>query len=235
MVHGFACGTCCLELNVGLELHTSPSTDTDEHQRLAGDHLSGLRSTTLPAFTFGDYNTPFKWAGEDAVPYADVGKTRLLLDCAREFDFAPVPPVPEQRNQPTSRPRRKGVVGNQIDAIFAKRGRVGFYSIATDSCYQTGTHHDALCLHLRLQKTGHVVSRVRTGKHVIKEPVKCPQYVNQDVLVELARRHTCPPQSTAYDSQQAKALFRTAKRTKDRQDWKRPFARRRQDRDTWET
>ena len=221
------------EMWVG-SMYIAPHEPMVAHQTLVREHLERLPATTHPVLSFGDANAAIKWKGCPPVPLGEGGKGTMFVDVGMEFGYTLVPPGEEQRDQPTSRPRNKGVRGNQIDFCLAKNARTQHMRIVTDSCYAVGTDHDAITVEVDVAVRVVHRRRLRAGCRVLKGSLPPTSYVDHQTLKDLAASNTCPPSTKAYkDSPATKTLFSMARHSRSSQDWIRALRSRQADRSHW--
>ena len=216
--------------------YVPPHYSTGDLQQAAQDHQAVLPATHLPVLLFGDTNAQLKWVPEldAATPYGEDSKGRALLDTLHHRGLRVVPPKEGQLHQPTSRPRKEGVVGKAIDWAAVKHTVCDRVQIMTDSCYHMGTDHDMLVVKFFMHCQTQTQRRIRTGKRVLRSKIPKIGKVDQEILKGLAARHTAAPTGQGYrDTTEVKKLFQAAKQSRAAADWKVALRARRQGHMEW--
>ena len=220
------------EIWVG-SVYLAPHLTTGEMQAGLEEQMRKLPGTTLPVFLAGDANAALKWSAQRPTCYGTESKSRALLDTLATRRFRVLPPVEAQLHQATSRPRKETATGRAIDWIACLHTEASEIQICTDSCFDIGTDHDLLISTLLLTPAQRQ-PRLQSGRRLVRSTPVLQSHLDQEVLQHLARTHTSVPKGASYkDDSHTKALFRMAKQSKCRQDWKRALRARKEGLQKW--
>ncbi|CAE7390465.1 unnamed protein product [Symbiodinium sp. CCMP2592] len=190
------------------------------------------------AVLLADFNTQLKWAsagGSVGKPQPTTGRADYLTSELETRGYQLCPPKPPQWDVPTSRPRRRGARGRQIDGVAVATFPVTEILIESKSYEQIGGDHDRLHFSLLLSTKGEPVGQdtCTRPRQVCGEPGPQSSFT-QATLEDLARRFTRPSPGKRYrDPAAVKQLYRTAKRDGGEQAWKEAHKARRMARDLW--
>ena len=218
-------------------VHLSQGVSCNDHTREMEEALQLLPATTLPCVLGCDGNASLKWLtgphGE-ALSYGADLKADNLLGTLGEHGFGVVAPGEEQLHTPTSRPRRDGVSGHQIDFIAVKHVHAEVAHIHVDSYKALDGDHDFVTSCLATGCRRQVRERVDTRPRKVVGVVPTQTYVNQEVFKELAQQYTSPHQSSGYrDPADVKTLFHMARHSRRKEDWKTALRARKRARSRW--
>ena len=159
----------------------------------------------------------------------------MMIDVLEEFGYRWQVLRDDQVGQPSSRLRKSDAVGSQIDFIATKHADITPVNILTDTCFHIGTDHDMLQVEARF-RSAKALPRIRTGRRVLVSKPTFPQHLDQEIMQNLAQKHTKAPRSSGYkDSEATKVCFRVARRCKTAEAWKRALMSRKEDRARWAT
>ena len=217
-------------------LHLPPGLTQADYHAEAAEYFTRLPRNAARVVFQGKINASFSWAHS---PTADTaagndGKALLFLGLLFQQGLLTAAPSRAQQALPTSRPRQEAKTGSRID-LFASRGLLQRgVRIFPESCLSLGTDHDLQegCFALRGTRA---VSRPPTRARVWVGGVDKIDRLDQQALVDLAKRCTKPKPSVAYkDSKRTKDALKHARVTKSREAWKQALALRRVDRRQWE-
>ncbi|CAE7809873.1 RTase, partial [Symbiodinium sp. CCMP2592] len=130
--------------------HFTPGLTVQKHEQEVLEFLKGRPSDGRPVLLQGDSNAHLGWvAGSGAVEALGLeGKSIMMLDQFSAAGIRLCPPPSRQFPTPTSRPRREGCEGHQID--FGATKGVPLY-IHEDSYMLQGTDHELLELRFWLR------------------------------------------------------------------------------------
>ena len=215
-------------------LSTGVTADTTADE--AAQYFALLPATTLPTLCAMDLNTHLYWTGPTGHP------TLLPRDSRADYLAAEIStaglkalgPTEEQRETPTSKPRRQNCRGYQIDGILYKHATCSQMLIEVDSYKQIGGDHDRVYTSLSLRKIkGPVLPPTTRPRYVTGQLPSLP-YLDQDTVEALATTYTRPKRGTQYkDPPHVKTCYQIAKQSNLAEDWKRAHKLRREARDIW--
>ena len=133
------------ELWIGT-FHFTQGCTQDQHATEVSSFLAGLPATTHPVIVAGDANASVQWSVADGeiFPYGVAGKTHNMLGLIQGAGFRFCPPRADQLDTPTSRPRKAGDQGHQIDLFACKHVDLEAVHIHVDSHRVLGSDHDLL-------------------------------------------------------------------------------------------
>ena len=215
-------------------LSTGVTADVTDEEML--DVVRSLPATDLPVLLAGDFNSALKWGWlEDRIQIVPNNqKTQFVSSRLAERHIELRPPGDDQLHQPTSRPRRRGARGNQIDGV-ASRGQLGLeWRILVDSCRQIGTDHERGHGHIWLGR-GKEGQLSPTGPRQVVRQVPELGHLDQATLEQVARDFTRPRRSAGYkDPPEVKRAWKHAKVQRTTQAWKAAMAARRTARQQWQ-
>ena len=208
------------------------------HARDVHEFLRAQPPTTLPVLIGGVANAEIKWGGDEGMtplPYSLEAKGDYMIGAFMEAGLQMTAPAPDQWHVPTSRPRKTGDKGRQIDGVGGKHTRKREAFIMQDSYMYAGTDHDAVV---------QVVEVVRPGKRGFRRPHTAPRRVvkhlwlpktlNQPALEQLAEETTAPYPSTSYrDPPEVRRLLQLARQRKCASDWKQALRARAEAKRQW--
>ena len=187
-----------------------------------------------------DFNTKLSWsggAGKVGQLRSTCGRTDNVLSEVETHGFQFCAPKPEQWETPTSRPRRAGAKGRQIDGMAVRSLPKSDISIDEKSYMEIGGDHD------RIRATVGVAEHLSKGRaqqptrpRIVTRDPGTHHHFDQAVMEELALTHTRPKPGQRYrDPDSVKALYKQAKREGTEVSWKRAHRARREARDLWHT
>ena len=224
------------ELWVG-SVYLAPHLCTLDMQQYLIELCDKLPATLHPVYLAGDTNAPLKWLVEHerVSPFGLESKPRTLLDTLHSYGFQIIPPREDQTHCPTSRPRKAEVEGRVIDWIACKRARCQHIQVCVDSSKGMGADHDCLLVSTSMETPmWKPERRIKSGRRAVRSTPTLPPLLNQKALEEIAHRHTGPPPKATYKEDRGiRALFRTARQSRDPRDWKQAFRARREGYRRW--
>ena len=225
-----------LECWVG-SVHLSQGVPCSDHTRELQEALDLLPATTLPCLLGCDGNASLKWvtgAQGEALPYGEDLKADNLLGTLREYGFGMVPPGQEQFHTPTSRPRKEGASGHQIDFLAVKHVGADVARIHVDSFKSMDGDHDFVSACLQTRRTKPRRERVDTRPRKVVGTIPTQHVVDQVSIAALAEQYTSPHQSQGYrDPADVRTLFDMARHSCQKEDWKKAQQARRKARAQW--
>ena len=185
-----------------------------------------------------DFNTRMAWSrggGSRGQFRPTSGRADNLLSEVEGKGFQFCAPKECQWDTPTSRPRRTGARGKQIDGAAVMGMPLPHLLIEERSYTQIGGDHDRISLKLELAAKGRAPQTAATGPRIVTGSLPSLSEVDQNTLMQLARDHTKPKPGSRYrDPPQVKQMYRTAKRLGGEERWKAAHKARRQARDLWQ-
>ena len=225
-----------MEVWVGA-VHLGQGLSCRDHTREIEEAMDILPATTLPCVLGCDGNAALRWVEGPqghVVPYGEDLKADNMLGTLSERGFRVVGPPPEQFHAPTSRPRREGSVGHQIDFLAVKHAHMPAVHIHVDSFKSIDGDHDFVSGRLTTEHARRRVKRVDTRPRRVTEQIPTQTVLDQTTMVQLAEQYTQPRQSRGYrDPPDVKVLFQMAKHGGQKSDWKQAQAARRRARAKW--
>ena len=185
-----------------------------------------------------DFNTKMAWSrgGGGARGYfrPTSGRADNLLAEMESRGLQLCPPGEDQWDTPTSRPRRTGARGRQIDGVAISGVPLKCFDIEEKTYTHIGGDHDRLSLTVEIAGKGVGPSTATTGPRIVSGPLPSLVEVDQEILMKLAREHTKPKPGARYqDPPEVKQLYREAKRHGGEDRWKAAHKARRQAHDQW--
>ena len=143
-------------------------------------------------------------------------------------------PGQAQWDTPTSRPRRRGASGRQIDGVATKGTRHPQVEICENSYRQIGGDHDRLRVVLPLAGIGPPDQTLDTRPRVLAADIPPQPGLNQTRVEQLAAQYTKPYPDRRYrDPQAVQKAFREARLQNTESAWKTAQLARRKARDDW--
>ena len=227
-----------VELWVG-SLHLSQGVSGREHTKEIVDAMSLLPPTTLPCVLGCDGNASLRWADRGlgiVTPYGEDLKAENMLGTLGGYGFEVVPPRGGQLSTPTSRPRKDGVQGHQIDFVAVKRACVDCVRVHVDSFKTIDGDHDFLSTTMHVNRPTQRKDRVDARPRVVVDgPIPTQRTLDQTKLAALAQRYTKPKQGEGYrDPADVKTLFAIAKHGGLKEDWKKAQQARKKAKQRWD-
>ena len=226
-----------VEMWVGSARLSTGVTDditADEVQELIALRPPNPRLVVLMA----DFNTKMAWGrggGSRGHFRPTSGRADNLLSEVEGKGFQFCAPKEGQWDTPTSRPRRTGARGKQIDGAAVMGMPLPHLFIEEKSYIQIGGDHDRLYLNLELAAKGKAPQMAATGPRIVTGSLPSLSEVDQSTLMKLARDYTKPKPGSRYrDPPQVKQMYQTAKRLGGEERWKAAHKARRQARDLWQ-
>ena len=148
------------------------------------------------AVLLGDLNTRLTWSsgtGQLGQVRPSNGRADYLVSEVESRQFQLCPPKPAQWGTPTSRPRRAGAKGRQIDGITVRSFPLAEVHIEEKSFTQIGGDHDRAFATVALPRSEgvHDTERPTRPRMVTRNP-DTQTIVNQHTLEHLAKTHTRP-------------------------------------------
>ena len=217
-------------------LYLAPHLNTTDMQGYLIEHMDKLPATTMPVYLSGDSNAALHWGTlEDTLfPFGHESKAKTLIDTLQCYGYALTPPRMSQRYQATSRPSRDDAQGHVIDWIACKHAACSSVTICTNSSKEMGTDHD--CLRISTSLKGRTSKpRIVSGPRVMKTQPRLCDHVDQEVLKDMAVKHTARPTTARYrDDGVTKQLFKIAKSSRKADDWKRALRSRKEVYQKWQ-
>ena len=184
-----------------------------------------------------DFNTRLAWSrggGDRGQLRPTTGRADNLLAELESKGLQLCPPTQSQWETPTSRPRRAGARGRQIDGAAIHGAPLPHTTIEEKSYTHIGGDHDRLYLKLELAPKGRVLTTVATGPRILTGSLPSLPEIDQEELMKLARSHTRPKPGARYkDPAEVKQRYLEAKRLGGEARWKAAHKARRQARDKW--
>ena len=219
--------------------HLSQGASGATHRLETTEALNLLPATTLPCILGWDGNAELTWAADVVQGVAAVGgnlKAESMVGQLQEKGFSIVSPVEGMFHTPTSRPRKPGAVGHQIDFLAVKHAAADRAVIRVDSYVSIDGDHDIVECKLDVQKQrGGCKKKTDTRPRVVVGEIPPQEMMSQERIKHLAQTHTKPRAGTAYrDPSHVVDLFRAAKHSHSKEDWKRAHKARREARSKWE-
>ena len=185
-----------------------------------------------------DFNTRMAWSrggGSRGCFRPTSGRADNLLAEVEGKGLQLCPPGENQWDTPTSRPRRAGARGRQIDGAAIAGAPLTCISIDEKSYAQIGGDHDRISLKLEISGRKGGPQTVATGPRIVTGSLPSLTEVDQDILMQLAKQHTKPKPGTRYqDPPEVKRMYREAKRQGGEAKWKAAHKARRQAHDQWQ-
>ena len=213
-----------VEIWVGT-FHFTQGCSQDQHYAEVSTFLSGLPATTHPVVIAGDTNAAVQWSvdGEGITPFGGNGKSLNMLGAVQGAGYRFCQPSLQQLETPTSRPRKAGDRGHQIDLAACKHVAFDHLHIHVDSCFALGSDHDMVSVLFNLAREGRPFTRPRK---VVAELPKVSE-VNQQILEDLSQHFTKPAAGARYkDPPEVRS-------TRNRQVWKQALQARCKARGEW--
>ena len=184
-----------------------------------------------------DYNTRLNWSaggGQRGHVRPASGRADNLVTELEGRGLQLCPPCESQWHVPTSRPRREGAKGRQIDGAATAGFPTPNVYIEERSYRQIGGDHDRLYLDIALPCRDRETMTTATRPRMVVAQLPSLEQVDQHTLMQLARDHTRPKPGTRYrDPPEVKDYYRQAKQSGSETDWKRAHKARRSARDRW--
>ena len=190
------------------------------------------------AVLLSDFNTRLTWsagAGRIAQPSPSCGRADYLVSEIETQHFLMCGPPVQQWDTPTSRPRRAGARGKQIDGAAVRSLPRAETHIEEKSFRQIGGDHDRIHLTIAMARGGGGPPPDQsTRPRIVSREPKPQPYLDQQIMEKLARTHTRPLPGNRYrDPEHVKKLYQKAKKTGCEQDWKEAHKARRTAQDQW--
>ena len=211
------------ELWVGT-FHFTQGCTQDQHSAEVAAFLSGLPATTHPVVIAGDMNAAVQWSvdKEGITPFGVTGKTLNMLGAVQGAGYRFCQPSLQQMGTPTSRPRKSGDQGHQIDLAAYKHVTFDHLHIHVDSCYALGSDHDMVSVFFSLPTGSRPPRPQRVNTRARKVITKLPRVteVNQQILEDLALHFTKPSAGAKYKEPPGGCWHVSACQECDRQAWK---------------
>ncbi|CAE7866414.1 unnamed protein product [Symbiodinium sp. KB8] len=203
----------------------------------ANEVLSLRPPTALPSILLADFNTQLKWtkaAGERGQALPTTGRADYLFSELERRRYRLHPPGMTQWETPTSRPRRRGARGRQIDGVASSRTRGSVINIAEGSYKEIGGDHDRVHAVFSLGPCPVQHSQGSTKPRTVVGEIPIQMCLNQTKVQQLAESFTRPRKGMRYrDPSQVKVAFRRARQLGTEDAWKEAHRARRQARDEW--
>ncbi|CAE7940376.1 unnamed protein product, partial [Symbiodinium necroappetens] len=203
----------------------------------AHDVLSLRPPTALPSVILADFNTQLKWtraAGERGQIMPTTGRADYLQSELERRRYHMHPPGAAQWDTPTSRPRRRGVRGRQIDGVASCGTRRAEVHIAEGSYKEIGGDHDRVHATMNLGPRPPPDHQSTTKPRAVIGEIPVQLCLNQTRIQQLAEAFTQPRKGQRYrDPAEVKSAFRTARLLGTEQAWKSAQQARRKARDEW--
>ena len=207
---------CSARLSTGV----TDDVTADECQRL----LCLRPPTGLPSVILADFNTQLRWtgaAGRFGQPLPTSGRADFLMAELEKVGYGLRAPAPEQWNVPTSRPRRRGALGRQIDGVATKGTRRPDVVICEGSYKQIAGDHDRLEISLPVGRTSPMNVALDTRPRASTGKIPPQTGLNQTRIEQLAVEFTRPYVGKRYrDPAAVKRAFREARRENTEEAWK---------------
>ncbi|CAE7706713.1 unnamed protein product [Symbiodinium sp. CCMP2592] len=214
---------------------------TDDRAAEEAQQLLQLKPTSPhPVILLADFNMKLRWTGEandrgQVMP--TTGRADLVVAELERQGLTLRAPGPDQWLTPTSRPRRSGARGHQIDGVATAGTQHPAVRIIEKSYRQIGGDHDRIAVRLSVPQS-HQDDRPKVytrPRCVVSRPEQVLS-INQSTIHSIALRHTAPrPGQRYHDPPEVKRLYRVAKREGSEQTWKTAHRARRSARDQWWT
>ena len=193
--------------------------------------------TSLPSVVLADFNTPLRWtrsAGAHGQMMPTSGRADYLLSEMERRRYQLHAPGEGQWETPTSRPRRRGVRGKQIDGVATCGTRRATVHIEEGSFRQIGGDHDRVHVTLDLGPRPLPALQSTTRPRCVTGEIPPQVCLKQKRMEQLAEQVTQPKRGQRYrDPGPVKAAFRRARVQGSERAWKDAQAARRKARDEW--
>ena len=178
------------------------------------------------AVLLGDFNTRLTWsagAGRVGQVRPSNGRADYVVSEVESKQFQFCPPVPAQWMTPTSRPRRAGANGRQIDGAATRGLPRTELRIEEKSYMHIGGDHDRVYITVPFSRNpGAVEADQSTQPRMVTRNPQTQSVISQQTLEHLAKTHTRPYPGRRYrDPNHVKSMYRRAKVSGDEQLWKR--------------
>ena len=156
-------------------------------------------------------------------------KARYISNALEDGGTAPIHPPVAQLRTPTSRPRKRTAVDNQIDGIAGKNGHEIDWHILEESYVEINTDHERCRGGLVTKGARAKVWHADTGPRVMTGPIPPQHRMDQEQLETLAEKYTGKRKTESYrDPERVKRAWREARRSRTAAAWKEAY-RQRQD------
>ena len=199
--------------------------------------LSLRPPTSLPSIVLADYNTRLAWtgaAGAHGQPLPTTGRADYLFSELERRGYQLHGPGREQWATPTSRPRRRGARGHQIDGVCTHGTKRAQVDIEEGSYRQIGGDHERLKVALLLDSSPLPFRQGETRPRVVAGEIPPQPGLNQARAEQLAVEFTRPKPGQRYrDPSHVKKAFRHARVVGTEGAWKDAQKARQRARDEW--
>ena len=184
-------------------VYLSTGVNADTTQGEIQVMMSRLPSTDLPVLLGGDFNNLLKWHtdGADTWHVPDNLKARYISSALENRGMAPIHPPVAQLRTPTSRPRKRTAMGNQIDGIAGKNGHEIDWHILEESYVEINTDHERCRGRLVTKGARAKVWHADTGPRVVIGPIPPQPRMDQEQLETLAEKYTGKRKTESYRDQ----------------------------------
>ena len=217
-------------------VHLTPGATHAQSEQEMAEFMGSSPKGAVPAVCQCDANASIRWRVLDGevMPVGVDGKANEVVSQLVNARFRLVSPGEGQWATPTSRPRQAGRKGHIIDYLSVRGIARAQLQVHVDSHIVLGTDHELLEGTCRIRK-GTPTRRFSTKPRVWKGGIDRVEGLDQQVLVDLARRCTRVARGLAYqDPPEVKEAVKQAKLLRSKEAWCRVRGFRKQARKQWE-